>query len=230
LKSILLVEDEPTIADAISFALTQDGFEVAVVSTLGDARLALQKARPALIVLDVGLPDGNGFEFCKEIRLTTDTPIIFLTARSDEIDRVVGLELGADDYMVKPFSPRELAARVRAVLRRLIPSAGNLQGSENSISPGLANLKGAYDFAYNGIRLKLTKYEYGILSTLFGSPGRVYTREQLMTYSWEDPDMSLERTIDAHIKSIRSKLRLAGSDPEIILTHRGIGYALRKDL
>jgi two-component system catabolic regulation response regulator CreB len=177
-----------------------------------------------LVILDVGLPDINGFDLCRELRRSSDLPMLFLTARGDEIDRIVGLELGADDYVVKPFSPREVAVRVRTILRRLAPRTGE---------PGIVGDGGVFSIdaasrtiRYHGEPLELTRYEYDLLATLIDAPGRVFSRGQLMQKVWTHPDHSLERTVDTHIKTLRGKLRAVCSDAEPIRTHRGIGYAL----
>ncbi len=222
-KSILIVEDETAIADTLAYALTTDGFSPHHV-TLGQAALdflrSAESPRPALIVLDVGLPDMSGFEVCRRLRQFSDTPVIFLTARSDEIDRIVGLEIGADDYVTKPFSPRELVARIRAVLRRL--QANNpvtaitqfeLRTDEGRVS-------------YYGQNLLLTRYEYLLLKTMIDRPGHLFSRAQLMDLVWTNAPETLERTVDAHVKALRAKLRLINSEDDPIQTHRGMGYSL----
>jgi two-component system catabolic regulation response regulator CreB len=180
-----------------------------------------------LIVLDVGLPDINGFDLCRAIRGRYETPVIFLTARADEIDRVVGLEIGADDYMVKPFSPRELAARVRAVLRRTSPSAGRRKPSPAASTFRVDASRRRIEFC--GRTLSLSRYEYDILALLIRRPGHIFSRETLMNQVWDQPEMSMERTVDAHIKNLRKKLKAVRPDIETIVTHRGVGYALSED-
>jgi len=223
---ILVVEDEPGIADTIRYALATDGFEPLLCSTGADALLRLGDTVIALIVLDVGLPDINGFALFKRIQAQTDAPVIFLTARSDEIDRVVGLELGADDYMAKPFSPRELVARIRTVLRRV---------HKTPRTPATASTPIAIDeerrrIRYYGQALDLSRYEYGLLKTLATRPGRVYTRDELLELVWDEPGESFDRTIDAHIKTLRAKLHAIAPRLEPIRTHRGVGYAFADDL
>ena len=221
---ILIIEDEPAIADTILYALETDGCDPHVVGTGGDARDHISRHAVDLIILDVGLPDISGFELCKEIRRQRPVPIIFLTARSDEIDRVVGLEIGGDDYMVKPFSPRELAARVKAVLRRSRPVRPSAKAPRMfAVEPDKRRIR------YCDHPLELSRYEYAILLTFIEHPGRVYTREQLMDSVWESPATSTDRTVDAHIKNIRAKLRAIRPDTDPIITHRGTGYALRDD-
>lgn len=222
---VLVVEDEPTILENVLYAFSTEGFAPTGFSTGGEALEALDDNTFDLAILDVGLPDTTGFELCKTIRATSSIPIIFLTARSSEIDRIVGLEIGGDDYVVKPFSPRELAARAKAVLRRCSP-----QPESTSLPVSTATLAIDQDRAritFHGTLLDLSSTEYKLLITLCAQPGRVYSRSQLMDHAWEDPASALERTVDAHIKTIRSKLKTAhpeAQDP--ITTHRGLGYSM----
>ena len=226
---ILLIEDEPSIADNILYALKTEGMEVIWRTTAQEGRKALESEPFHLLVLDVGLPDASGFDFCRELRRHSAVPIIFVTARKDEIDRVVGLELGADDYVVKPFSPRELSARIRAVLRRTGAA------SSRHCQPGDAPEPPAVDFSINEARreirflgkvLPLSRYEYQLLAVFIAHPGRVFSRDELMNRAWDDPGASLDRTVDAHIKSIRAKLRTIDPEADPIRTCRGVGYAL----
>lgn len=220
---ILIVEDEPAISDNIQFALESEGLETVRVATGLAATPILDQGRVDLIVLDIGLPDINGFDLLKTIRGTRTTPVILLTARTAEIDRVLGLEIGADDYIAKPFSPRELAARVKAVLRRCRPAA------DKPVEAFTVNASKRV-IAFYGTVLELSKYEYDILRQFIERKGHVFSREQLMNLVWEQPETSLDRTVDAHIKNIRAKLREVRPDLEPILTHRGSGYSLRDDL
>ena len=224
-SKILIVEDEQAIADNIQYALETEGFETLCLSS-GMPVLPLLIREPIdLIILDIGLPDINGIELCKEIRKNHTIPVIFLTARSTEIDRVVGLEIGADDYVVKPFSPRELCARVKAVLRRSLqpidggPTAQTFQINESK-----------RQMTYCGQPLDLSRYEYNLLKLLIQRPGHVFSREQLMDLAWDEPEASMDRTVDAHIKNIRAKLKKIEPDIDPIITHRGLGYALKEDL
>lgn len=222
---VLIVEDEPAIVDNIQYALETEGFATVCLSS-GESVLPFLAEDPvALIILDIGLPDVSGLELCKEIRKKHSTPIIFLTARTDEVDRVVGLEIGADDYVTKPFSPRELSARVRAVLRRTLPH----EGSTTSRQIFQVN-DSKRQIAYHGKVLDLSRYEYEILKTFIGRPGHVYSRDHLMELVWEQPEASLDRTVDAHIKNIRAKLRAIEPESDPIVTHRGTGYSLRENL
>jgi two-component system catabolic regulation response regulator CreB len=228
---ILIIEDEPAIADTLLYALKTEGFEPHWCTT-GQAGLAALTAQEfALVVLDIGLPDGSGFEFCKTIRSRSDVPVIFLTARANEIDRIVGLEIGGDDYLVKPFSPRELTARVKAILRRT-----NGHATTQPVAP-TPPVQSATVFVlddarcrivYRGQNLDLTRYEFRLLKALLAQPGRVFSRDQLMTTAWEEPAASLDRTVDAHIKTLRAKLRAIDPSSDPIQTHRGLGYSLRE--
>jgi len=226
---ILIVEDEPGIADTLQYALRTEGFEPTWVAT-GEAALAqVEVQTPALVILDVGLPDSSGFEVFKRLRaLRADVPVIFLTARSDEIDRVVGLELGADDYVPKPFSPRELVARVRSILRRaarpLAVAAAVAPALPVSVDDGRRQIR------FYGRLLELSRYEFGLLKTLASRPGHVFSRDALLERVWDDATESLDRTVDAHVKTLRAKMKLIAPQLEPIRTHRGSGYALAEDL
>ncbi|MGD2030097.1 MAG: two-component system response regulator CreB [Desulfobacterales bacterium] len=222
---ILIVEDEPAITDTIQYALETDGFETVTLSS-GMSVIPLISENPVdLIVLDIGLPDINGLELCKEIRKVHTIPIIFLTARADEIDRVVGLEIGADDYLTKPFSPRELSARVKAVLRR------TQQNTPSTLSVAAFTVnESKCRISYFDRILDLSHYEYKILKTFIRRPGHVYSRDQLMDLVWDEPETSMDRTVDAHIKNIRAKLKTVKPNMDPIVTHRGMGYSLKEDL
>ncbi len=229
---ILIVEDEPGIADTIRYALASDGFDPLWCAT-GEAALAALEAgsnlQPiALAIVDVGLPDINGFELFKRLQRIRETPAVFLTARSDEIDRVVGLELGADDYVTKPFSPRELVARVRTVLRRSQRAAVAMPATAEAMPFELDVERRR--IRYYGQALDLARYEYGILAVLIARPGRVFTRDELLERVWDGEHDSYDRTVDAHVKTLRAKLKAVASDIEPIVTHRGTGYALAEDL
>jgi two-component system catabolic regulation response regulator CreB len=225
--TVLVVEDEPAIADTIQYALESEGFQCLRLEGGAEVVEVLDRRPVALVVLDIGLPDVSGIEVCKRIRQRHDVPVIFLTARAGEVDRVVGLELGGDDYVTKPFSPRELAARVKAVLRRARP------GKESPpVSPTAAF---ALDeerrrITYFGKPLDLSRYEYRLLAVLLKRPGRVYSREQLLGLVWDEPEASLDRTVDAHVKNLRAKLREVRPDVDPIATHRGEGYSLKEGL
>jgi two-component system catabolic regulation response regulator CreB len=219
---ILVIEDEPAIADNILFAFETEKFKTVWRPTGKEGLSELAKSPFDLIVLDVGLPDTDGFELCREIRKKSRVPILFLTARAGEVDRVLGLELGADDYMVKPFSPRELAARVKAILRRTSPGPETVPTAKGPFALD----EGKQGILYKGRLLPLSKHEYLLLKALLSQPGRVYSREKLMEMAWESPGSSQERTVDAHVKSLRKKLRAAGAKKDPLKTQRGFGYSL----
>ncbi|MGY3879152.1 beta-lactam response regulator transcription factor BlrA [Aeromonas enteropelogenes] len=218
-RLIWLVEDEASIADTLIYALQTDGFEVEWFMLGQQLLTSLAQAQPDFLILDVGLPDISGFELCKQVRARSNVPLMFLTARSEEIDRLIGLEIGADDYVAKPFSPREVCARVRVILRRSQPTAPK-QSAALTLDEERARIH------FHGQPLVLTRYEYLLLKTLMQSPGRVYSRQQLMDLVWQDAEESLDRTVDTHIKTIRAKLREQDPDANLILTHRGLGYSL----
>ncbi|MCP4213462.1 MAG: two-component system response regulator CreB [bacterium] len=223
---ILLIEDESGIADTVLYALKTEGFEPRWCATGAEGLAAAKKGTFSLAILDVGLPDINGFELFKDIRGVTDMPIIFLTARSEEIDRIVGLEMGADDYIAKPFSPRELTARVKAVLRRMTRTQNAPEIPEGL--PFRVDDK-KKTITYQNQQLSISRYEFGLLKTLIEHPGWVFSRQQLMERSWDEPDAADIRTIDSHIRNLRQKLKQITPDCDPIVTHRGSGYALKED-
>lgn len=225
---VLVVEDETAIADTLLYALRSEGYAV-VHCGLGRQALALLREEGAdVVVLDVGLPDLGGFEVCRELRTFSQVPVIFLTARNDEFDRVLGLELGADDYVAKPFSPREMVARVRARLRRSPAVAAPTLAAEAGWKS-----HGAFAIDSEGRRIRyqdtlldLTRYEYALLAALLTRPGAILSRAQLMERGWDHASDSADRTIDTHVKTLRAKLRAAGAQADPIRTHRGVGYSL----
>lgn len=227
MKKILVVEDEPSILDNITYALHTEGFESLCCGTGKEAIQILSKEDISLIILDIGLPDVNGFDLLRDIRKKFFIPVIIVTARSDDIDRIVGLEIGADDYVVKPFNPRELTARVRAVLRRISTKEPPEESETMIFSPFHLDDK-RYEVHYHGKLLDLSRYEYRLLRVLISNPGRVYSREQLMARISDNPEMSLDRSIDTHIKTIRQKLKSVRPDDDPIVTHRGLGYSLKE--
>ncbi|HHA2643501.1 TPA: two-component system response regulator CreB [Stenotrophomonas maltophilia] len=228
---VLVVEDETAIAETVLYALRSEGYAASHCLLGGEALLRLQAGDIDVVVLDVGLPDLGGFEVCRRLRAqpgpAAQLPVIFLTARNDEVDRVLGLELGADDYMTKPFSPRELVARVRARLRRVLPVA-----AVASVDAGWQE-QGAFSIDREGRRIRfdghpldLTRYEYALLEALLQRPGAILSRAQLMDRGWDSGADSADRTVDTHVKTLRAKLRAAGASNDPIRTHRGLGYAL----
>lgn len=220
---ILIVDDEPAISDTLAYALRADGFapESCTLGTEALARLAAEAFD--FVVLDIGLPDLSGLEVCRRLRQFSEVPVLFLTARSDEVDRIVGLEIGADDYVAKPFSPREVVSRIRAILRRLRPER---QVATNGHSPQFSVDREALRIAFHGHWLNLTRYEYLLLALLLERPGRILSRNQIMEAVWQDSGESLERTVDTHIKTLRGKLRQVRAEADPIVTHRGLGYSI----
>ncbi len=222
---VLIAEDETAIADAVLYALRSEGLEADHCLLGREVAPRVRAGGVDVVVLDVGLPDLSGFDVCRELRGFSDVPVIFLTARNDEIDRVLGLELGADDYVTKPFSPRELVARVRARLRRA--------GATAQAAAGEWVERGAFAIDREGHRIRyrqqlldLTRYEYAVLDALLQRPGAILSRAQLMDRGWDSDADSADRTVDTHVKTLRAKLRAAGADPDPIRTHRGLGYAV----
>ena len=224
-KKILVVEDEPNIAKPLIRVLKEQGFDAMRVATIFEAKEALKDNTFSAIVLDVGLPDGNGFDFCRELRRTNDIPVLFLTALCDEIDKVVGLEIGADDYMTKPFSSREVAAKLKAILRRVQKPTSAGRDSQFKLDEERKRI------TYKGTLLSTSPIEYKILKLLIERPGRVFSRDEIMDHCWDDSRMSLNRTVDTHIKTIRGKLEKIDptTDPKTVLkTNIGIGFSLNE--
>jgi len=224
--TILVIEDDPPIAENIAYALKTEGFSPVCCETGKEALEVLARENVLLILLDLGLPDVNGFSLLARLRETASVPVIVVTARSDVTDRVAGLECGADDYIVKPFHPRELTARVRTVLRRV--SAKQEEAGEPPVPFPFRMDEKRHAIFYFGRPLELSLQEHKLLSLLIRSPGRAFTRDQLLTLAWQDPGMSLDRTVDTHIKTIRQKLKDIRKDLDPILTIRGVGYALKE--
>jgi len=219
--SILIVEDESEIADSLQYALSSEGMSVHWASTGKSALELFAKESLDLVILDVGLPDYSGFELIKEIRKHSDVPVIFLTARSEEVDRIVGLEIGADDYVTKPFSPREMVARVKVILRRSRSNDNEPVISKRFVINAMAN-----KISYNNQVLELTKAEYCLLETLLEQPERVFSRRQLIEKVWSTQHPSDDRVIDTHVKLLRAKLKGVDPDNDPIVTHRGFGYSI----
>jgi two-component system, OmpR family, catabolic regulation response regulator CreB len=224
---ILILEDEPSIAESLIFVLKAEGFTVHWETLANKALAYAQNKIVDLTIMDVGLPDMSGFEACKQLRKFSDVPVIFLTARGDELDRVVGLEIGADDYVVKPFSPREVAARVKAILKRT-----------QAVAKAPEPINRANDFWVDADRklihfrqqpLPLTRFEFCLLQTLIEQPGRVFSRDQLLTAVGVSSDAGYDRAIDGHIKTLRAKIRAIAPHADPIKTQRGFGYAYEPD-
>lgn len=225
--NILVVEDDPRISDVLDYALKAEGHVVQKAQRGREAIELARRSAPSLIVLDVGLPDVDGFEVCRSVRKFSDVPVIFLTSRSDEIDRVVGLEIGGDDYVVKPFSPRELLARIKAIRRRHdrtasasteIATEAELRYGQITIDPEKFRVRSGQH------EIVLTAQEFKLLELLVRHPGRVFTREQVLNRAWGDGGLVTDRTIDVHIKSLRKKF----GKFDFIETVRGIGYRARE--
>jgi len=221
MTTVLVVEDEIEIARVVRDYLDNAGFEVIVVGDGGSAIASVRSAKPDLLVLDLGLPGRDGLDVAREIRRWSNTPIVMLTARGDETDRVVGLELGADDYVVKPFSPKELVARIRAVLRRTRAAE---RGAEILRAADVEVDTGKMRVAVAGRPVELTPTEFQLLSTLVAEPGRVFTRGQLLDAVHGVAIESYERAIDAHVKNIRRKIEPEPGSPRYVLTVHGVGY------
>ena len=253
---ILLVEDDPAIAMSLKVTCKREGWQITWLDNASSVLPMLHSHEAqdlSAIIMDVGLPDGDGLSLCQQIRHTPDIdalkdlPIVFLTARSDEVDRILGLEMGGDDYCAKPFSPRELVARLKAIWRReqLIQQSGShtINSNESTDNTSSHNLSGQaltfenqsgvwhyqplnYSLTWQEQKLELSNTERKILLTLLQAPHQVFSREQLLSAVSDYPDHRLARTIDSHIKSIRKQLAMVDANVDVIHTHRGLGYAL----
>src|SRR5688572_24861728 len=226
---ILLVDDEQPVQKLLSYPLEKDGYEV-VPALDGQAALNEFDRQPFdLVVLDIMLPKVDGLEVCRQLRAKSSVPIIMLTAKAEEIDKVLGLELGADDYITKPFSMREFRSRVRAALRRAEMGA-QLEGDEEPLERGDLRIEFAKrTVALRGEPIQLTYVEFEILAVLAGAPGRVYTRDMLLDRIWGDSEFRDQRTIDVHIRHLREKIETDPRRPEYLLTVRGVGYRFRDE-
>jgi two-component system catabolic regulation response regulator CreB len=219
--NILVVEDDPSICDVLEYALKMDGYTVQATQRGREAVEMARQSSPELIVLDVGLPDIDGFEVCRMIRKFSDVPVIFLTSRGDEINRVVGLEIGGDDYVVKPFSTRELMARIKAVRRRYATE----KSEKNVLRYGPIEIDAEkVRVECHGREVALTRQEFRLLELLVKNPGRVFTRNQVLDLAWGDGGLVTDRTIDVHVKTLRKKF----GDFDFIETVRGMGYRARE--
>ncbi len=222
---VLICDDDSHIREVISFALERAGFDVSIACDGKQALAQFASAKPDLIILDIGMPEMDGLDVCRELRKTSDVPILFLSAREDEIDRVLGLEIGGDDYVTKPFSPRELIARVKVILKRSAAKAPAVVSSEN-MSHGKLSLDGAAHratFASEG--LDVTALEFAILKTFLTQKNRAFTRDQIMNAAYASNIHVSDRTIDSHIRNIRAKLASRGC-ASVIDTVHGIGFRL----
>jgi len=225
-RRILVVEDESAIAESIEFVLRREGFGVALAANLREARERVTGCD--LVVMDLMLPDGSGFDFLREIRAGGEMPIIVVTSRDDEPDRIAGLEAGADDYVTKPFSPREIVARVRAVLRRTSGARARAEGARPSTPGGLEIRTEERRASFDGVPIDLTRAEFDLLFTLHQGRGRVFSRQQLIEAIWGHGHVVGDRTIDGHVKAVRKKLAEAGAPEVLLSTVRGVGYRLEE--
>jgi two-component system catabolic regulation response regulator CreB len=220
---ILIVEDETTIADSLVFVLQGENFSTFHTPFATEALRYVGEHVVDLVIMDVGLPDMTGFEACKRLRSTSAIPVLFLTARGDEIDRIIGLEIGGDDYVTKPFSAREVAARVKAILKRTTQTIIDTPVSEAEFQQDDAGKS----IRFRGQPLSLTRLEYHLLKALVDAPGQVLARETLMEVLGITRDAGYERNIDSHVKSLRAKLRQIAPTSDVIQTQRGFGYYYR---
>lgn len=225
-ETILIVDDDAHIREVIRYALSNAGYKTCEAGNGKECLRMFEEKTPDLIVLDILMPEMDGTDVCKKIREKSKTPIIFLSSRDDEIDRIVGLELGGDDYVTKPFSPRELAARVKAVLRRGQQSISRSKTDEDKPlrCGNLVLDQQRFLVFWVDHEVILTATEFALVKTLLSNPGRVYTREDLMDRAYDHGTLVTDRTIDSHIRKIRSKFNNLGGDP--IQTVRGVGYKL----
>jgi DNA-binding response OmpR family regulator len=227
-STILLVDDEDSIQQLLAYPLRQEGYTV-VQAWDGEEALARFAAEPIdLVVLDLMLPKLDGLEVCKRIRATSSVPIIMLTARDDEFDKVLGLELGADDYITKPFSIREFRSRVRALLRRAGAARRDGEPGEVIVADNLSIDLGRRAVELDGTAIQLTYVEFELLRTMAAHPGRVYSRQMLLESLWGSSDYRDPRTIDVHVRHLREKLEHDPKEPELIFTVRGVGYRFRE--
>jgi two-component system OmpR family response regulator len=223
LKHVLVVDDEKRIREVVEYALVKAGYRVTTAADGEQALAAFEAEPPDAVVLDVMLPASDGLEVCRRIRAHGATPIVFLSARNDEVARIVGLEIGGDDYLTKPFSPRELVARVRAVLRRFESASGTAPAQRRTLTHGdLVVDAERHEVAHAGRRVVLTATEFALLAALVERPGVVFTRAQLMRRAYDTDVHVTERTLDTHVRRIRAKFRALGADP--IETVHGVGY------
>ena len=229
-KKIVVVDDEKPIADILKFNLEKEGYDVLTANDGDEALELILKEVPDLVLLDIMLPGKDGMEICREVRKSHDMPIIMLTAKDDEIDKVLGLELGADDYVTKPFSTRELIARVKANLRRKVPVDDTKEVDENTIKLREIEINlDAYSVKKNGTEVDLTQREFELLIYLAKHPSQVMTREHLLETVWGYDYFGDVRTVDVTVRRLREKIETDSSHPEYIMTRRGVGYFIKGD-
>lgn len=222
---ILVVDDEATITDFVSYALKKEGYNADVVQTGEDALALANQNDYDLFILDIMLPGMDGYELCRRIRTNSSSPVLFLSARDTELDKVVGLEIGGDDYLSKPFGVRELIARVRALLRR---GSGNVGGDRNVVTVnGITLDEDAHTASGESGEIDLTPREFELLASLMKSAGKVVSREDLLRDAWGWEYLTETKTVDTHIKRLRDKIAAAGYDPALVETVRGYGYRFR---
>ena len=227
-RRILVVDDDPHIRDVISFALDKAGFRTATARDGEEALKAYDQGGADLVILDINMPERDGLDVCRELRKTSEVPVLFLSSRDDEVDRIVGLEIGADDYVTKPFSPRELVARVNAILKRLrIPQAES--SSDVLVHGGLILDPARHAVSWSDRPVVLTATEFSILKAFAGQPGRVFDRDTIVRSAYDLNVHVSDRTIDSHIRHIRSKFAEIGC-AAIIETVHGVGYRLGSDV
>ena len=227
-STILLVDDEDSVQKLLTYPLERDGFRVVAARDGQEALLRFSERPYDLVVLDLMLPKLDGLEVCKRLRASSSVPIIMLTARDDELDKVLGLELGADDYITKPFSIREFRSRVRALLRRAATPRAAAENGDEVIEEGDVRVDVARRTVHvRGVEVQLTFVEFELLRTLAGAPGRVFSRRQLLERLRGGADYREPRTIDVHVRHLREKIERDSREPELILTVRGVGYRFR---
>jgi two-component system response regulator BaeR len=224
--SVLIVEDEPKLSALLTDYLRAENFDTQVIEDGREVIASVRAHPPSLILLDLMLPGRGGLEICRELRTFSDVPVIILTARVDEIDRLLGLELGADDYVCKPFSPREVVARVKAILRRIESLSGVARAGAESVSSGLAIDLDRHVASLDGKDLNLTPIEIRLLALLHSTPGRIYSRDHLLRQLYDDHRVVADRTVDSHVKNLRRKLQNVRPDHDMIRSIYGVGYRL----
>lgn len=224
-QRIVVVDDEDSIIKTVRYALEQEGYEVHTAGDAAGGAFLAEEVNPDLLILDIMLPGKSGLDLAREIRETSDVPIVMLSARGDEVDRILGLEFGADDYVTKPFSPRELVSRVKAILRR----SGRGAGEHARIAVGELQIDSdSHQVSMRGEPVHLTTSEYGILHMLAQHPGKAYSRGNILSELWDEAPVGDERAIDVHIHNMREKIEVDPKNPEYLLTVRGFGYRLKE--